>query len=71
MESFDPDDGVTLRVETDATVEHLDAERVLLQRVAVFGEGILDQVREQAAKLWAAAKGSARQHLFQGDLDSV
>ena len=32
---------------------------------------MLDQVREQPAKTRAAAKGSARQHLFQGDLDSV
>ena len=55
----------------DATVEHLDAQRVLLQRVAVLGDGILDQVREQLAKTRAAAKGSARQHLFKSDLDSV
>ena len=35
IEGFDADDGVALRIETDATVKHLDTERVLLQRIAV------------------------------------
>ena len=71
IEGFDAHDGVALRIETDAAVEHLDAQRVLLQRIAVFGEGMLDQVREQLAKTRAAPKRGARQHFFKCDLDGV